>query len=242
MTKLLVNGCSFAHTWKNAEELGHRLNCNTTVNLGLPGGSNARTLRTTAEYLLQNSDVSFVIIMLTFWDRQEAPWAPQSQFNTYDKNWVSYAANGVTNQHRKQINKSEVEFKLLNQYIVDRFKYDFDDSYMDKWLMDIITFSSWLDSLKINYCMFNTCDRRYQKFEDKKFQLIEKNNKIINIKNFLSNVYIHSQGVPCPSNELENFKNQKIDFAPEFIHWDYNGGKVLNDFLYDYIIENCVKK
>lgn len=238
MTKLLVNGCSYAHVWKNAEELGNRLNCTTTVNLGLPGGSNARTLRTTAEYLMQNTDVSLVIIMLTFWDRQEAPWG--NVRDTYDKNWVSYVANGVTNRLLEQVSKPDVELKLINQYIIDKFKYDFDDSYMDKLLIDIITFSAWLDSLKINYCIFNTCERKYQTFEDKKFQIIEKNKKIIDIKNFLSNAYIYNQGVACPGYELDFFKKQKIEFDPAFIHWDAVGGAILNNFLYDYIVKNCI--
>jgi hypothetical protein len=238
MTKLLVNGCSFANSWSNADELGQRLNCSTTVNLGLPGGSNSRSLRTTAEYLTQNTDVSFVIIMLTVWDRQEAPWGKEN--DPYNKTWVSYAANGITNRMLSQIDKSEVELKLIDRYIVDKFKYDFDNAYMDKWLMDIITFSAWLDSLKIDYCIFNTCERRYQNFEDKKFQLIAKNNKIIDIKNFLSNIYIYDQGATCPQHELDNFKKQKIELDPAFIHWDSEGGKILNDFLYDYIVKNCL--
>jgi hypothetical protein len=240
MTTLLVNGCSFAQTWQNANKLGDRLGIENTVNIGLAGGSNARTFRTTMEYLINNTDVSFVVLMLTFWDRQEAPWGDKNV--PYDKNWVSYASNGIVNRVLEQINKSEVETKLLERYIIDRFKHDFDNSYMDKWLMDIITFGAWLESIGVNYCMFNTCEHRYQNFKDPKFQLIEKNPKIINIKTFLSNQYIYDNGGKVPENELENFKRNRIEFNPSFVHWDESGGDILTDFLYNYINKNCIRK
>ena len=78
MSTLFLNGCSYAHAWKNADELSTRLGYDTTVNMGLPGSSNRRIFRTTMEYLTKNT-VDFAVIMLSFFERYESPWGKERQ-------------------------------------------------------------------------------------------------------------------------------------------------------------------
>jgi hypothetical protein len=78
LSKLLLNGCSYAHCWHNINELSNRLGYTESINIGLPGSSNGRIFRSTLEYLTAHDDVGFVVIMLTFWSRFEAPWGKES--------------------------------------------------------------------------------------------------------------------------------------------------------------------
>lgn len=238
MSTLLINGCSFANTWCNADQLGLQLGFDKTVNLGFSAGSNDRAFRTTVEYVLENKDVSFVILMLTFWDRMEAPWGKENV--KYEGNWVTYAANGITGRLVDQLDKSDVEKKLLDRYIVDRFRYDVDEEYIDKLLINVITLTGWLKSRGIKYCVFNTCDDRYATMDNNKFDYLAKDTGVIDLKKFLSNIYIHNNGGPIPDIELEYAKeyNRKVD--PRFVHYDERGGAVLNSFLNEYITNNCL--
>jgi hypothetical protein len=226
-----------------ASNLGNRLGFDKTVNIGQSGGCNERTFRTTMDYILTNNDVSFVIIMLTFWNRLEAPWAAKP--SPGEGKWLSYAANGLTEQLAGRMDKTEVERNLIDQYIIDRFRYDINEDYIDKLLMDIITLGSWLQSKGIQYCMFNTCDLRipeFLKMPNFKYRIVEKNPSIIDLKNFLSNQYIYANGGSIPEVEVKLAEEQNRLLQPELVHYDNHGSAILNNFLYNYISENILNK
>lgn len=231
MKKLLVNGCSYARRWSTYQDLAKQLGYQESVNIALGGGSNDRTFRTTYEYLTQNSDVDFVILKLTFFDRVEAPWGQANL--PYENRWVSYAANGITNQLVKQMNKSAAEEKLIDRYIADRFRVEFDIDYLEKLMLNLTTFAGWLDSIGINYCIFNTCDiglKEYTKIP----HWIKRNPRIIDLNEFMSNQYIFdNNGGTIPEGETH--------LDPRHVHYyDRDNGLVLNNFLYEYITKNCL--
>lgn len=68
--KLLLNGCSFCANYNDAAKLGWRLGMTEFTNLARGGSSNRRILRSTMDHVLENT-VDFVMIGLTFYDRQE---------------------------------------------------------------------------------------------------------------------------------------------------------------------------
>lgn len=234
----MLNGCSYAHCWHNIHELSNRLGYTETVNIGLPGSSNGRIFRSTLEYLTVNDDVDFVVIMLTFWSRFEAPWANESA--PYDGKWVSYASNGITNQIDKtRVNKSDVELKLLDQYITDRFKYDLGFEYFDKLLTELITFTGWLDSINKPYVVFNPCEHLISytanNYDTKKLQWLRNNPRVIDIENWLSNQWMYDNGAVISDEERAKFQTAGIPVDPRWAHYGLDGYAKLNDFLYNYI-------
>lgn len=240
MSKLLLNGCSYAHCWHNVDGLATRLGFDDTVNIGLPGSSNGRIFRSTLEYLTNNNDVGFVVIMLTFWSRFEAPWG--SENIPLEGKWVSYASNGITNQiDSSRLDKSEVELKLLDNYITDRFKYDLGFEYFDKLATEIITFAGWLDSIGIPYVMFNPCEHLWSYsngyYNTDKLKWLRNNPRIIDIENFLANQWMHDNGADISQEERAKFQKARVAVDPRWAHYGVDGYAKLNDFLYNRIVD-----
>lgn len=221
MSRLLINGCSYTIPWnETCDELGSRLGFNSTVNIAHSGSSNARIFRTTLDYILENS-VDFVILSLTYWDRQEALWG-------VNKQWVDYSINGVMKQ------SAELQYPLetYQGYIKDRFKFDLGTEYIEKLLNDIILFSGWLDHIGIRYLIFSAPNDNfiYENYNLTKLNYINKNNRIIDIKNWGSNQYMFDHGGYS--------KDFTPGCSPGQLHFDGKSYKILNDFLYEYIIKN----
>ena len=237
--KLLLNGCSYAHCWHNINDLSSRLGYANAVNIGLPGSSNGRIFRSTLEYLTANNDVGFVVIMLTFWSRFEAPWGKENI--PLEGRWVSYASNGITNQiDNSRIDKPEVEIQMLDRYITDRFKFDLGFEYFDKLLTEIITFAGWLDSINMPYIMFNPCEHLFSYcktyYSTEKLKWLQKNPRIIDVENFLSNQWMYDNGAVITAEEQAKFQKANIPVDPRWAHYGVDGYAKLNDFLYNSIV------
>ena len=63
---LLINGCSFARVWNVSENFKNKLNCTKIVNIGKDGTSFPRTLRSTVEWVAQNGNPEFAVILITY--------------------------------------------------------------------------------------------------------------------------------------------------------------------------------
>ena len=227
MNELVINGCSYTVNWSPLDlELGNRLKASKTTNLSLPGSSNSRIFRSTLEYILKNR-VDFVILAVTFWDRQEAPW------NNSNTIWTDYSPNGP--MRPAEIKQDD----LYNNYIQDRYRYDLDYNYIDKLLNDIIIFSGWLESQNIRYLIFSSAENplgepkflfEYYKRIQEKIQYIRKNVNIIDFENWNSNQYMYDNG--GISNDTNAPPNSK--------HYDAKSFAILNDFLYNYIKQHNI--
>lgn len=238
MSKLLLNGCSYAHRWAhewyttgNISALAQRLGYDETVSLAVSGSSNARIFRTTLEYLTLNPDVDFVVIALTFYNRFEAPWASPRPI---EGRWVSYSHNGVTN--RESDEHLVYERPEIKRYIDDRYRYDLGVEYIDALLADLIFFTGWLDAQGYKYCIINPCERLYADdkgmFDTAKMRWIRENPKIVDIENFIANKWMHEQGAVCPEDET--------NLDPMYRHYGNDGFTMLNEFMYNYITKNCL--
>lgn len=221
MSKLLINGCSYAIAWnETCNELGSSLGFDNTVNIAHTGSSNSRIFRTTLDYILENS-VDFVILSLTYWDRQEALWG-------VNKQWVDYSPNGIMKE------SAELQYppEMYQGYIKNRFKFDIGTEYIEKLLNDIITFSGWLDHMNIRYLIFSAPDDnfKHENYNLDKLKYINKNNRIIDIKDWSSNQYMFDNGGHSPDFTL--------GCVPGQLHFDGKSYKILNNFLYDYIIKH----
>jgi len=233
---LLINGCSYAHCWPNYKQLGIKLNVDRVVNLARPGSSNDRIIRTTFEYVNNNLDIDFIILMLSYNARYEGPW--RNNLGNEEGSWISYTPMGISMNW--QDDKINVELAPIEKYIQDKFVYDHNmTAYTEKTLINLILLTTWLDSKRINYCIFNTCDEIYDHpgFNSinscrNKLDLLLTNKKVIDLRKFLSNQWMYDQGAVIPANQTT--------ISPMTVHYDRDGYGLLNNFLYDYIKENCL--
>ena len=223
MKELVINGCSYTTEWSGTcKKLGLKMGFNKTTNLSLPGSSNDRIFRSTLEYIFKNK-VDFVILALTFWDRQEAPWAKEGT-------WTDYSPNGI-------MRPSDVTTTdMYNTYIQDRFRYDIDNNYIDKLLNNIITFSGWLDSQNIKYLIFSSPGGNYiepgflfnhYKNTIEKLDYVRKNPRLIDGADWSSNLYMAENG----GVGLE--RDQHLE--PMSKHYNADSFNILNEFILDYV-------
>jgi len=238
MTRMLINGCSYGQSYDPAGILlSNRLGFDEAVNLSIPGGSNSRCFRTTLDYILENQ-VDFVMLMLTYCQRLEEPWADNIEI---EGSWVSYSLGNLPNyqylENKKGINirvdKDDIETYIKYQAILNSYY-----AYREKVLNDLLLFTGWLDSKNIKYCIFGSCDMYYDypQLTDTKRKQITTNKKIIDIFSWSSNKFLSEHGATCIEGD--------INLNPYQRHYDYYKSQLayekLNDFLYNYIKENCI--
>lgn len=243
MKHLLINGCSYGHTWKNYDQLADKLGAELTTNISCNGSSNERIFRTTFEYVLANPTVDFVIIMLTFYNRFEAPWAVKK--GAVEGSWISYSHNGILSDHELTTEYQQAEHKL-RKYIETRAVYDTDMIYIEKLIIGLIMLTSWLDSRSIKYCVVNMGENLIKhavdtnRFDTRKISLLRENKRIIDIENFLANEWMYNQGAVIRESEIAMFAAMGATADPKWVHYDLDGYTMLNNFLYNYINENCL--
>ena len=242
MKHLLINGCSYATVWhdtKQDKELASLLNADTISNLGKSGSSNSRIFHSTMEFISKNPTVDFVILSLTFCTRFDAPWADTA--DRYDGYWINYSPGGIFESELPRMkNKNSAEMDKLNKYVQDRVVLDNGSEYTDRHLGEIIKFSAWFDSKNIKYCMFNAAEDIIKQsisanqLNPEKLRWITENKKIIDIENFISNQWMYDNGAKMNKQEIDN----KVE--PRWAHYGKDGYALLNNFLYNYINENCL--
>jgi hypothetical protein len=173
--------------------------------------------------------------MLSYNARYEGPWRNNS--GNEEGSWISYTPMGIAMHWRDD--KVNVELAPIEKYIQDKFVYDHNSAYTEKTLINLILLTTWLDSKHINYCIFNTCDDIYDHpgFNNiesyrNKLDLLLTNKKVIDLRKFLSNQWMYDQGAIIPTNEANTH--------PSSVHYSDDGYELLNNFLYNYIKENCL--
>jgi len=196
-------------------------------------------------FILANPDVDFVIIMLTFVVRFEAPFA--DRIKEHEGYWVSYQSHGIgpLAQEERMPSYNQARMDRINQYIADKFVVDVSyrlSDYTERLFINLITLAGWLDSKNIRYCIFNTAEDNLQKMikgdhiNQDILNEIRKNKKIIDIDNFMSNQYMLDQGARI--NERDLVYNPAL--IPLWTHFGPDGYEKLNEFLYNYITEHCL--
>jgi hypothetical protein len=159
-----------------------------------------------------------VILALTFWDRQEAPWGKKST-------WTDYSPMGI-------LRPSEVEYeKLYKNYINDRYRYDLKNQYIEKLLDDIILFCGWLDNQQIKYLIFSSPNNLFKDnkivLAEEKIEYIRSNPYIVDIENWSANQYIYDHDGKCYKDE------NNID--PGCRHYTTESYTILNKFIINYL-------
>jgi hypothetical protein len=234
MATMLINGCSYASAWRPTDqEFGKELGFDDVVNLGLPGGSNERTFRTTTHYILENK-VDFVVLMITFWARVESAWAESSTQSPIEGPWFSYSqADTLDAVHPQAGRNFAYDIDILKQYAKLKFICDFEgDSHCEKLFLDLVHMSSWLESKNIPYLIFGTCDKEYHELRLSpalKSEVID-NPRVINLFEWSSNEYLASCG-------HQGYKWDK-NYDPKIKHYTPMEYRSLNSFLTKHILNN----
>ena len=220
MSKLVINGCSYTTNWSpSCKLLGDKLGIEQTVNLSLTGSSNDGIFRSTLEYILENNDVEFVILALTFWDRAQAPWGT-------DRVWVDYSPNGIMRSFENLKYNSD----LYEGFIKDRYRYDIGPEYLELLLNNIITFSGWLKSQQIRHVIFSSSGEYNISGNLTKLKYLRSNPCVIDIENWSSNHYMGANG---GEGYEKHFPLSGQHYSPESF-------TILNDFVYNYITEHNI--
>ncbi len=232
MSRMLVNGCSYAHRWGYAtKDLGDRLGYDETVNIAIPASSNERIFRTTVNYILENP-VDLVVVGLTFWQRSESPFARNIPI---EGPWISYGNHTLNFEYLERIGITLDGSRAdMEQYVKHKLVMEWRPDYIDKMLTDLLCFTGWLKSRGIKYCVFGSCDMQYNCFTTPpaKKEALLADPCIINIFNWSSNKFLHENGA-----EFE-IEDQILD--PLVRHYEESAHRVLNDYLYEYITNNCL--
>ena len=179
---LLLNGCSYGNSWTSFPG----------VNLSLPGGSIARSIRTTMEWIVRNHKPEYVFIPLTFVSRFEI---------------------SRIEQQNVPIEGSYIPGHYEHYDVIAQIS---DSCYMcwDYAFMNIILFSAWLEQQGIKYLIWDQCNlfdkihiRGFNGIE--KLQLIENNSRIIPLFDFCGNQYMYENGGTWLDNDEQQEPNVK---------------------------------
>lgn len=145
MNKILINGCSYGSNW-GGQRLATDLKLDL-VNLSMPGGSNARIVRTTIDYLIEHNDVEKAVIMLTFLTRNEL---------RYNRTYHNYSLSSIVANNKNPNQSLEGLLPEHIKYLLDKFRYDNDNEQnVVKHLGKILTLSAWLKSKNIKHVIFS---------------------------------------------------------------------------------------
>ncbi len=201
--KLLVNGCSFANVWNVSEEFQNKLGCTETFNIGKDGTSFPRTLRSTVEWVAQNGNPEFAVILITYAHRWEIAIAKKD--DELDGTWFPVLEDPHLRLDKIDLSMvPEDKFKKLVPYYhgcVPNIR-----TYWDKIFTDIILLASFFESKGIKYLM---CDM-VNNFETKRLQgykgfsklnLIKNNKNIIDLFSFSGNNFMYHT---MPENERKH--------------------------------------
>jgi hypothetical protein len=209
---ILINGCSFMDNYHYQNQFGQLLG-GSAVNIAQAGSSNRRIIRTTAEYV-EHNPVDLVIIGLTFYDRQESPLKPN-----HDDPWVSYNSQGIQAVFSNAEDfSSATEYKLIDNYVISRYRYDINEHYLDALYLDLRMFAAYLTQKSIKFCIFNTCDRHHKSVDlEPGFVPFS----------FIGNEYLEQNGSVCMEQDRELPLNARHHYGEDVI--------ILVRYLVDYV-------
>lgn len=216
---LLLNGCSFMDSYYYGEHFTRELSA-TTVNLAKAGSSNRRIIRTTAEHV-ESAPVDFVILGLTFYDRQEGPFLTIPR-NGLEGPWVSYNNQGFQATFVSASDfDSNVEHALTEKYVKSRYKYDIGLAYLDQLYLDLRLLAGYLRNRHIGFCIFNTCDRHHKSIDlGPEFVPFD----------FVGNEYLEQMGAVPFEKDLDLPANARHHYGSDV--------KILVDYIIEHIRHN----
>jgi len=212
---ILINGCSFMDSYHYQNQFGQLLG-GSAVNIAKAGSSNRRIIRTTVDYI-ETNPVDFVVLGLTFYDRQESPFLtiPKPR----EGHWVSYNRQGMQATFC-DVNDfdSTVEHKMIGDYILDRYRYDIGMQYLNQLYLDLRMFSGYLKNKGIGFCIFNTCERHHQN--------IDLGTGFVPFS-FIGNEYLEQNGCKPFEKDLDLPANARHHYSEDVI--------ILVRYLVDYV-------
>jgi len=218
---LLLNGCSFMDNYYYSEHFARELEA-TTVNIAKPGSSNRRIIRTTVDYTRKNP-VDFVVLGLTFYDRQEGPFLtiPKSGLEGH---WVSYNSQGFQGSF-VSVNDfdSSVEYQMADNYVKSRYRFDINSSYLEQLYLDLTLLAAYFRHNHIGFCIFNTCDRHHHNVDlGPEFVPFD----------FVGNEYLAQMGCQCHEKDTELPPNARHHYGRDV--------KILVDYIIEHIRRNSL--
>ena len=197
---LLLNGCSYGDSWRSFPG----------INLSLPGGSIARSVRTTIEWIVTNGKPEYVFIPLTFVQRFEISKIEQQN--------VPIEGTYIPGHYE--------HYDVIAQ-ISDSCYLSWDYAFMN-----IILLSAWLEQQGVKHLFWDQCnmfDRKHIRGFNgmEKLKLIEENPRVIPLFDFCSNQYMYENGGVWSSSDDHHESNVK--------HYLDESYSILKEYLSKYM-------
>ena len=213
---ILINGCSFMDSYHYQNQFGQLLG-GSAVNIARAGSSNRRIIRTTLEYIKQNP-VDFVVLGLTFYDRQEGPFLTIPR-DRVEGRWVSYNNQGFQATFITASDfDSTVEHKITEDYVKSRYRYDIGVAYLEQLYLDLRLLAGYLNNQGIGFLVFNTCDRHHQE--------VDLGPGFVPFT-FIGNEYLEQNGSVCMEQDKDLPANARHHYGEDVI--------ILVRYLVDYV-------
>jgi len=212
MKPLLINGCSYGLAWTASDNFVKALGCDSFINISKVATSFQRTCRSTIEWIAQNGAPKFVIIPITYSHRWEL--AIGRDQDKLDGTWFPMQTKDYVFNTEQKI-RDDVSKEKLEQ-LIDIYYGCIPTSvtYTGKLFTEIIMLGAFLDSIDIDYLLFDICNEfdkkhieNYKGFDRLKF--VEDNPRIIDLFSFCGNRFMHNT---LPKKENVHFN---IHHAPE---------------------------
>lgn len=209
---VLINGCSYAHSWNPTKWFeGYDI-----VNIAECGGSNRRAIRTTVEWILANGNPDYVLLPITFLNRFESYYdhqKPRAEFISI--------SSGFLSSHKLA--------PIVEEYLA----YEHPSVTLDRFTTDMIMFDGFLKQRNIPYLAWNMCTPSkgmpasdVNSSLELKMDWLKNNPRIVDF-NFVGNIYLGKNGAG-----IDNPSEEKFDL--ETRHYDKNDYYILENFLNDY--------
>jgi hypothetical protein len=194
---LLLNGCSYGWAWQSFPG----------INISQSGGSIARSVRTTMEWIVTNGKPDYVFIPLTMTSRFEIAMVHEQN--------IPIEGPYIVGSH---VNNYEIGAKIS-----DSFYLGWDYAFMYTTM-----FSAWLNSLNIKHLIWDQCnmfDREHIKGLHglEKLKLIEANPRVVPLFDFCGNQYMYDNGgawQPADNNDetfIRHYKDESYSILKEYL-------------------------
>lgn len=230
MKQLIVNGCSYMHSYASGNghvDLARRLGIDISHSIAVSGSANSRIIRTTLKHSYQTTVPALYVLGMTFLSRLEIPILDKD--HEFEGHWVN--PQNQQYQHAWQPGWTKAH---LEKWIDLKLRWEF-NSVLDRTedlMYQLLSLIESLHSRGHRVLIFQQADSLYQEFlHDPRLKLFDKPEFIDGYK-WRAVPWQHQQGI-LPT----LYFPPQPDVPRELVHPKPGSHDILNAFLTNYINE-----